>query len=141
GSAANGSGSFLFAGANSAGSVRRSLVAFDVASLVPAGSTITGVSLTFNCNQASSGTETLILQRLLASWSEGASDPSGAEGAGTTAAAGDVTWTERNFGAGQPWASAGADFVASASASTPNGALGPVTFATTPALVADVQGW
>lgn len=140
GSLANGSGMYLFAGENGQGNIRRSLLSFDIAAALPAGSQITSVTLRLDCNQAASPSEAVTVHRLLASWSEGPSDPSGGEGSGVAAGAGDVTWTQRNFGAGQPWSVPGGDFVATSSAGA-TAPTGPVLFASTPQLVADVQSW
>lgn len=139
GALANGSGSFLFAGNNSLSNTRRALLAFDLAASIPAGSTITSVQLTLNASQANGGAFVHALHRVSASWSEGASDPSGAEGGGVTAAAGDVTWTERNVGAAQPWSSAGGDFALVASTSTSIDGIGAWTFPSGSVFVADAQ--
>ena len=47
----NGAGQWLFAGKTRNGEVRRGLIAFDVASGIPAGSTIVGVSLTMTVSR------------------------------------------------------------------------------------------
>lgn len=137
--AANGSGSYLFAGNNSGGSTRRALLAFDIAAAVPAGATITSVQLTLTVSQANAGVAAHALHRLTAAWSEGPSDPAGAEGSGTTATTGDATWTERGLGTLSPWTNPGGDFAAAASSTTSIDGVGLWSFPSTPALVADAQ--
>lgn len=49
--ASNGSGQHLFAGNTGAGSARRTVLAFDVARVIPAGASVTGVALTLNMSK------------------------------------------------------------------------------------------
>ncbi len=139
GSVANGSGSFLFSGKNSMSNTRRALLRFDLASTLPAGSTITSVQLVLHVSQAQAGAFAQHVQRVNASWGEGASDAPGAEGSGTAASPNDATWTERFFGASMPWTTPGGDFTASASTSVLVDGIGTYTFPSTAALVADAQ--
>jgi len=143
GTAANGVGSYLFTGRNAAqggAAERRALLGFPVDGAVPAGSTITSVSLELTMSRTISGVQTVGLYRLLENWSEGPSDPSGQEGSGVPAAAGDVTWVYRKY-PGSPWATPGGSFAQSASATVQVGGDGSYSFTSTPGLVADVQGW
>src|ERR1700751_5728611 len=67
----NGAGFHFFAGENGEGELRRGVLAFDVAGTIPAGSTITAVSLSMNMSMTSAGAETVELHKLLADWGEG----------------------------------------------------------------------
>jgi hypothetical protein len=135
----NGAGAELFVGRSGQGRVMRSLVAFDVAAAVPAGSTVTAVSLTVTVNTPHANTLTAEVRRLLADWGEGTSDASRGGGGGATAATSDATWLARFYNTAT-WTTPGGDFADTLGASQTVGTTGPATFSTT-ALVADVQGW
>ncbi|MCP3980142.1 MAG: DNRLRE domain-containing protein [bacterium] len=138
----NGSGDFLFTGrtGQSQDFLRRALLVFDVASVVPAGATITDARLTLSMNKTRPGTQNASLSRLLADWGEGASNAPGNEGGMAAAAPGDATWDVRFF-PGSPWAVSGGDFAALPSATIAVGGVNDYTWGSTPALVADVQAW
>jgi hypothetical protein len=143
GTIANGSGSYLFTGrteSQNGSAERRALLAFPTAEAVPDGSTIASVSLELTMSRTQSGAQSIRLHRLLEDWSEGPSDPSGQEGGGATAAAGDVTWTHREFSTTH-WTTSGASFAKTASAALQVESEGSYSFSSTPELVADVQGW
>src|SRR6185295_4571304 len=80
----NGAGEHLFAGRNAMNQTRRGLLAFDVAAAIPAGSTITAVSLQMYCTKATpeNGPQAVRLHRLLKSWGESSSDGGFEEGMG-----------------------------------------------------------
>jgi hypothetical protein len=139
----NGKGEHFFVGRNAgmtAYPIRRGLIAFDIAASVPAGAQITSVELTLNLSQTISGAIPISLHRALQDWGEGASDAPGSEGAGDNAEAGDATWVHRFYNTTN-WSTPGGSFVSTASATLAVGAPGFYTWASTPALVADVQGW
>ena len=141
--ASNGVGPVFFAGRTNrgGGSLRRALVYFDVGS-VPVGSTVTSVSLVMAVTrEPGTPPQNGTLRRILASWGEAGS--SNTNGNGAPAQTGDATWSHRFYGAGgQTWTTAGGDLSPAASATAPFGAAGTtVTFASTPLLIADVQGW
>ena len=143
GNNANGSGIYLFTGRSESqnnSAERRALLTFPIAESIPAGSTVTSVSLDLTMSKTRSGAQTVGLHRLLEDWSEGASDPSGEEGGGTSASAGDVTWNHREF-SGSLWTTTGASFSSSASATLQVAGNGGYSYSSTPDLVADVQGW
>ncbi len=143
GSVANGSGSYFFTGATESqngAAERRALVAFDIESAVPPGSTITEVALELNMSRTISGNQTVSLHRILESWGEGPSDPSGQEGGGAAAEDGDTTWVHRTYPSNM-WSTVGGAYVASTSGSALIGGTGPYTFDSTSAMVADVQEW
>src|SRR2546423_13670957 len=67
GDLSNALGLHFFTGETAMGELRRGVLAFDVAGNVPAGSTITGVTLTLNMSRTPSGTaRTTELHKLLA---------------------------------------------------------------------------
>ena len=142
----------MFSGTDGNASVKRALVKFDVAASVPPGSTITDVQLTLFLGQvagnATTGTATIALHRLTAGWGEGTTGTGtsiAADGQGFAAQDGDATWANRFFSSTSPapWTNAGGDFIASISTQTTVGATtnNGYTWVSTPALVADVQGW
>lgn len=141
GSVANGSGQHLFAGRNSGGNTRRSLLAFDIAGAIPAGSTITGVTLDVNVSSFAGDTPTVInLHRVLSGWGEGASDAGGSEGGGAPSQSGDATWLHTFYDT-DLWTTPGGDFDPLIAASTTMDQTGPYTVLSTPALVSHTQTW
>jgi hypothetical protein len=144
GNVSNGAGQVFFAGRTSTftNSLRRGLIAFDIAGVVPAGSTIDGVRLRLHLTRVPlPATQTVItLHRLLADWGEGASDPEFQEGGGAPAEPGDATWLHRFFNTSL-WTSQGGDFVAASSASASVLDVGPYVWGPTAEMRADVQGW
>lgn len=140
GDISNGAGTAMFSGRNAApsNSVRRAVVWFDIAAVVPAGATITGATLTLHNSGSNDGITAMTLNRLLESWGEGTSTGGGpGGGAGGPAAPGDATWLFRSF-PGMPWTSPGGTFAGTASASTPVGAAGFYSWSSA-GLLADVQ--
>jgi glucose/arabinose dehydrogenase len=145
----NGAGKYLFMGQTGEdkgipASFRRALLEFDLSS-IPAKAVIESVQVAFTINKVPSigaTPDSATLHRLLQDWGEGASNAPGQEGQGIAAQPGDATWNDAFFDT-DSWAEAGGDFEAAASASTPFGVSDPetITFASTPGLVADVQGW
>lgn len=155
---AGGAPGFL-AGTNSQPSIRRALVAFDTSS-IPSNATITDVQLRLVIGQiASAGgsgggasAPIIDLHKLLVNWGEANTGASTATnlngiGQGSAALAGDATWNDRFFGASQLWSTpggqSGMDYTAGASASLAqsNNVNDVSLWLSTPALVADVQGW
>ena len=135
----NGLGQYLFAGRNASGSARRALIRFDIAAAVPAGATVTGVTLRLNVSQTRAGEEPVALHRLLADWGEGSAMAGGNEGGGAPADPGSATWFARFYG-GAAWSNPGGDFAASPSAVMNAGLIGPCAVSG-PGLVTDVQAW
>ncbi|MCG3125220.1 MAG: hypothetical protein CHACPFDD_00036 [Phycisphaerae bacterium] len=143
GALSNGAGQHMFAGLTAFGDSRRALIAFDVAGALPAGATVTSVQLTLHLSKTVSGPVPVELHRALQDWGEGASDAAGEEGRGIAAEPGDATWDFRFYDT-DAWSAGGGDFAAAASAMALVGDLtevGPHTWGSTPAMVADVQGW
>jgi hypothetical protein len=144
----------IFSGSNGQGSPRRGLVAFDVASSVPAGATITAAELRMVLGLAANSTSVTVgLHRLNVDWGEGnagsTSLPVSGGGSGFAAATGDATWNARFHSATTPtpWTTAGAtgDSNPLASAGAVVGGSGavdmPFTWSSTVAMVSDVQTW
>jgi hypothetical protein len=151
GALSNGMGESIFSGETASGGLRRALLHFNVAGAVPAGATITNVKLRLNLSQTIANDEPMTLYRSLKDWGEGTSVAgTGTIGGGNGAAAtpGDATWLH-TFWNTQFWGTPGGsptgvspDLSATASATTVVGsASGPYSWESTPALVADVQGW
>lgn len=144
GSLSNGAGKDFFVGRTSTftNTVRRAVIAFDVAGNVPAGATINSVRLTLHLSRAPflAGDTPIELRRLLADWGEGTSDPIGQEGGGTTATIGDATWLHRFFNT-VFWTNRGGDFSPTASASRIVRDVGFYTWGPTEPMRADVQDW
>jgi hypothetical protein len=142
----------MFSGTDGNASVKRALVEFNIASNVPAGSTITDVQLTLFLGQvagmATTGTAAIGLHRLTDDWGErtnGAGTSIAGDGQGFPAQDGDATWANRFYSSTSPvpWTSPGGDFISTSSAQTTVGATTNTGYIwlSTPALVADVQGW
>ena len=136
----NGAGQWFFVGKTAIGAIRRGLISFDVAAGLPAGATVTGVSLTLNMSRTVGGNAAVGLHRILADWQEGAANAGGNEGSGADADQGDVTWTQRVFKS-LDWDTLGGDFAGDASAAVTVGGNGGYTWKSTSQLVADVQSW
>lgn len=148
----NGRAEHLYVGRSGSGT-RRALIAFDLAgSGIPAGSTITGATLTLVMDRTgfSFSNETIRLFRVTSDWGEANSDsdngigPGAAGGSGAAAQVQDATWQARFFPA-TPWDTAGGDFAATESASrvVPNivdGVITPFTWSSAQ-MVNEVQGW
>ncbi len=140
GFSSNGAGDSLFVGATGTGGIRRGLLAFDVAGNIPAGSTVSSVSLTLYMSRTISGAQPVELHRVVADWGEGTSNASGNEGAGAPATTGDATWRHRFFNT-TFWTTEGGDFSPTVSAVRSVASVGSYTWGTSPQLVTDVQGW
>ncbi|MDN5870954.1 MAG: DNRLRE domain-containing protein [Nitrococcus sp.] len=150
----NGAGPGIFVGGNGSGSPRRGLISFDVASSVPAGSTITSVATTLYLGQvAGSGrgqgdstARMISLYALTMPWGEGTTGSSEADipgtGEGFPANTGDATWNANKFNQSL-WTNAGGDhaLIASGSLSVGNLVNVPYTWLSTPQLITDVQSW
>ncbi|MBX2827118.1 MAG: HYR domain-containing protein [Flavobacteriaceae bacterium] len=140
----NGAGQLMYVGQNGVGENHRGVLTFDVAGSVPAGATITGVTLTMTADHptASNGAHDFNLHRLLEDWGEGASDNgtapgSGGGGFGVPGIAPDATWDDAMLGT--PWASgSGGNFNPASSAGQTVDTNGPYNW-TSAGLISDVQ--
>ncbi len=142
GSLSNGAGDGVYSGRTDVfadGKIRRALLSFDVAGNIPAGSTVTSVTLTLRLLNAQGEQQTHGLHRVLADWGEGDSIHFGGQGAPSEK--GDATWLH-TFYPDQFWDTLGGDFTAEPSATQEVAEiLGPITWDSTDQLVADVQSW
>ncbi len=143
GQLSNGAGRHFFAGRTTttqpaAERVRRGLIAFDVSS-VPAGVTITSVSLTLHMSRTISGAQNIQMRRVLADWGEGTSAAGRGEGGGAPVTTNDATWVHRFFNSAT-WTTPGGDFSTTVSATTAVSGIANYTWSGT-GLVADVQAW
>ena len=133
-----GDGTSFQAGGRRKGGSARGLLRFDLSGSVPAGATINSVTLTLSVTATPVGGPNSLfdLRRVQASWGEGNKTDHG----GSTATAGEATWTSR-FTGSSLWGSPGGDFSGVVSASRSVGGNGSYTFASTANLVSDVQNW
>jgi len=136
----NGLGSSFFVGRTNQNSesIRRGLIAFDIADQIPAGSTITEVKLTLNLEKTPSGKESIGLHRVLSDWGEGSSSTKGGRGAPATE--GDATWLHTFYDT-DLWSELGGDFIPDLSAAQMIEDVGTYTWGSTPEMVKDVQEW
>jgi hypothetical protein len=142
GIASNGQGQHFFAGRTNAGSIRRGLIAFDIACNIPAGATIESVALTLHVSRAIGPQIQVDLRAAQVDWGEGASAAIGQEGTGAPAEPGDATWLH-TFYDNQFWTSVGGDFSAVVTSTSAVTSTGFYTFDSMydPGLVSDVQRW
>jgi len=129
------------AGLNTPEPIRRGLIAFDLSPILP-GSQVLSVELRLHMSRTNFGAPAIPvgLHRVLQDWGEGESQAIGNEGTGAPATASDATWLHR-FYPDIFWSQPGGDFVSAASATRIIDGIGFYSFASTPALVADVQAW
>ncbi|MHC5005750.1 MAG: DNRLRE domain-containing protein [Planctomycetota bacterium] len=137
----NGAGDGVFSGrtgVGGGGTIQRAVLAFDVAGNIPAGSTITSVTLTLTLLQSGpAGPQNHDLHRVLNDWGEGTSVGFGGNGAPATP--GDATWLHTFF-PDQFWTIPGGDFDLTPSASQfVDAPVMAYTWGPTPGLVADAQ--
>lgn len=137
GSLSNGSGEYSFVGITAMNLRRRALIRFDFSS-IPAGSTITSVTLTLNMSRGVSSPTAVSLHRALASWGEANSDAPDEEGAGAPSKPGDATWVHRQFST-TTWGTPGGDFDPVIASIVAVGGLGSYSWPSTPTLVAQAQ--
>jgi hypothetical protein len=139
GSLSNGSGQYLFVGRTMNETVRRGLIAFDVAGVIPANSVVVSASLNLHMSRTPTAAQSIELHRVLSGWGEGASVGFGQEGGGAPAQTGDATWLHRFYN-DQFWQNAGGDFDPQTRAAQI--VIGPGFYTwSSPGLVADVQSW
>ena len=141
GGISNGAGGGVFVGNNAFGRLRRAVLRFDVASVVPAGSRVLSAQLALTVGQSTVGAPlTVTGHRVLDSWGEGTSVAGSGGGGGAPSTNGDATWVHRFF-PGQLWATPGGDFDAAPSFSASMPPLGAFTTELSAQAAADVQDW
>jgi hypothetical protein len=137
-----GGGSSFTAGGRPAGhggGATRALMLFNIAGNIPAGSIIDSATLRLTVTTAHSQpfNSTFDLDRLTASWGEGA----GADRGGRPAGPNESTWNNRFGTSGSPWSMPGGDYISTPSDTDFITGVGSYTFSSTPGLVADIQSW
>ena len=143
GDRSNGAGDRFFAGTTDQGHIRRGVLAFNIAGSIPAGSTVTGVSLSMQMSKTNlDAVRAVNLYKLLADWGEGTSNANANEGKGAIAATNDATWRHRFYSANNAvfWTTQGGNFSSTLSASQSVGAVGQYTWSSAQ-MIADVQSW
>src|SRR6185295_8896498 len=120
---------------------RRGMIAFNL-STIPAGSTVTAVTLTLYMDKANSTAtpRTVFAYKVLADWGEGTSTAPSGGGQGGPATTNSATWIHR-FYPGTLWSVAGGQFTAASSASTSTTAINTFYSWSGAGMIADVQGW
>ncbi len=142
----NGASDFICVGNTNQGSsmnTRRGLIAFDVATEVPAGSVIDSVTLRLHMSQTMTGAQTVSLRRATQEWGEGTSNSFGCQG--TVATIDDATWLYRFYIPIDPtvspaWSNPGGDFAVSSAASAVVGGVGNYTWSSA-TMTSQVQAW
>ncbi|HPI95319.1 MAG TPA: DNRLRE domain-containing protein [Gammaproteobacteria bacterium] len=138
----NGAGQNFFVGKtrqSSGVSLRRAVIAFDIAGNIPAGAVITDVELHLTMNKSRGNTQTVNLHTITSNWGEGTSDAGGNEGGGTLSTTNDATWIH-SFYDTVSWMTPGGDYLGTPSASLSISSQGEYTFQTN-GMIGDVQGW
>lgn len=140
GALANGAGPVFFVGRTNQrqNSVRRALIYFDVAAVVPERAVVESVRLTLFMSPSNPNPTAIGLHRLLAEWGEGPSFASG--GGGDFSALGDTTWTH-TFYDDEFWTRPGGHFVARGSGVQDVAASDFYAWESTRKMVADVRLW
>lgn len=140
GTRSNGAGPAFFVGQTNqaAGSLRRGLVRFDVASALPKGAIVESVTLHLTALPGNPGPSPVQLSRILADWGEGASSSTGGQGAPSEP--GDTTWIHTFYDT-ELWKHAGGQFVGSASASFVVNGPGEYLVTSDRRMVSDVRVW
>jgi hypothetical protein len=144
GLSSSGAGAGLFVGltGQSSNNIRRALLQFDVASMIPAGAHIVSAALTVNVERSNDVNQLPVTgHRVLKAWGEGTSVAvGGGGGAGGAAATGDATWLHTFF-ATSFWTNIGGDFQAAPSLTMSLPILGLATSPASATTNADVQFW
>ncbi len=135
-----GAGPYVFAGRidRNIRSIRRGVIAFDVAAQLPAKARIRRAALVVHVDRTGRFAGGVAAHRLLAAWGEGTS--ASGRGLGAPATPGDSTWVHTFYDAAF-WGTPGGDFVPVASASGVDAGDGYIVLGPTDALAADVQAW
>ena len=135
--ASNARGQNLSVGQDAGGTVRRSLLRFDLSSILP-GSVVHSAELRLFEGRSRANYD-VSLHKMLTGWGEGNSN-GGSAGLSGDATAGDATWLRAVF-PGTAWSTAGGDFVQEDSATTLVG-FAPASYSWSSAgMASDVQSW
>jgi hypothetical protein len=139
GTLANGGGSTLFAGLTGQPKLRRTLLHFDVANVIPQGSRVLSAQLEVSVINVAAPNPMAAAHRVTQAWSEGTTVAPGGQGGGGTAQSGDATWLHSDY-PNSFWSSPGGDFATLASFSIPLATSSSVS-SPVPGLISDVQNW
>jgi hypothetical protein len=139
GAKANGRGKVFFAGrTNQAGnSIRRTLIYFEIAGLVPRGAIIESASVFLFLTSSNPEPSVVSLHRVLTGWTEGQSASSG--GGGAASQAGDVTWMHTTYNS-STWPRPGGHYIDHPSAETEVTSEGFHLW-TDPGMISDIRSW
>lgn len=139
GALSNGAGPHFVVGTSGDLAVRRGLLAFDVASVIPGGSIIEEVELQLHLSAAPDPPDTrmITIHRLVRPWGEGTSVSN--DGTGAPSTAGDATWLHAIY-PGSFWTTPGGDFEETAIAYGQVQGVGDYVWSD-PTMAADVQSW
>ncbi|MBL8734854.1 MAG: DNRLRE domain-containing protein [Planctomycetes bacterium] len=141
GSLSNGRGSGTFCGLTGTGRIRRAVMRFDVASVVPAGAWILSAKLDLFVEQSSAGTPApASAYRLSQDWGEGSSAALGNGGGGAVATPGDATWIH-TFYSGSTWTTPGGSFAGTPSFTMTLPTFGAASSDLSLQTAADVASW
>ena len=126
-------------GSSGVNTIRRGLIAFDIAGTIPAGSVI--LTATFDLDVVKSPSvgavnSNFALHQVTTEWLEGTKSGT----SGNPATAGEVTWNSAKH-LTTTWTTAGGDFVVMPSGDTAVTGNGTYTWNSTPGMVANVQSW
>jgi hypothetical protein len=137
---ANGSGPYFFTGRTNQSkfSIRRGLVRFNVAGVLPENASIDRVSLSLFQISNNEKQSVVSLHRALEDWGEGASSSTG--GSGAPAELGDATWLHTAY-PNQYWVQEGGYFIPDASGTRMIGGTAFYVWSSTVNLVKDVRLW
>lgn len=136
----NGAGDYFFAGKTAGDVIRRGVISFDLASVIPPCAVIQSVSLKLHMSKTISGINPVQLRKITSDWGEGASDAIGEEGQGTQAEENDATWMTTFYDT-QFWINAGGDYSGTVSATANVNGIGFYTWGSNAQMISDVQGW
>lgn len=135
---------YIFAGITGNSAARRSLIKFDLAGLIPAGSTITSATLWLFTEFGRPPQVDCTLHRVVRGWNEGSNpmlDPFG-PGIGAPAQTNDPTWNTAAYGdAGAAWLNPGGDYAAQVSGTGHISIIGVWFAITGQGIVDDIQSW
>ncbi len=126
-------------GSSGLNTIRRGLIAFDIAGNIPAGAIILTATFNLSVVQSPSGggiNSTFGLYQITTEWLEGTKTGT----SGSAATAGEVTWNSAKH-ITTTWTTAGGDFIVTPSASTAVTGNGAYTWNSTSDMVANVQNW
>lgn len=136
----NGAGVAFFCGKTNQNRVRRGLIAFDVASAIPAGSVISSATLHLELTQSGPSDLAVSLHRATTNWGEGTSSAGFGGGGGSAATTNDATW-QHTFFPSTFWTNPGGDFLSAPSATTVVTSVLDQHTWSSPGMVADIQAW